>query len=160
MPISAEMKVHVAGLGNDITWPKLPSNDIPNWTFINNLQEEVLDLAATVRSDKCGGTTGHLGLVMEAAEFALVPGVVTPSFPCEAHPGVVNYLLPTPCTTMQHNTERRLANEHLLHVFEMKQMMDEQLKKHVMSCFHKDIYIGLKQPCIGYTNITTTRMFE
>ena len=133
MPISAEMKVYVAGLGNDITWPKLPSDDIPNWTFINNLQEEVLDLAATVRSDKCGGTTGHLGLIMEAAEFALVPGVVTPPFPREAHPGPVDYLLPIPATTMQQHTERRLANEHLLHVFEMEQMMDQQLKKHVMS---------------------------
>ena len=29
-----------------------------------------------------------------------------------------------------------------------------------MSCFHKDIYIGLKDPRIGYTNITTTRLFE
>ena len=29
-----------------------------------------------------------------------------------------------------------------------------------MSCFHKDIYIGLKDPQIGYTNITTTRVFE
>ena len=29
-----------------------------------------------------------------------------------------------------------------------------------MSCFHKDIYIDLKQPHIGYTNITTRRMFE
>ena len=26
--------------------------------------------------------------------------------------------------------------------------------------FHKDIYVGLKQPHIGYTNITTTRIFE
>ena len=80
MPISAEMKVHVASLGNDITWPKCPSDDIQNWTFINNLQEEVLDLAATIRSDKCGGTTGHLGLIMSAQEFALVPGVVGPPF--------------------------------------------------------------------------------
>ena len=27
-------------------------------------------------------------------------------------------------------------------------------------CFHKDIYVGLKQPRIGYTNITTTRVFK
>ena len=66
MQISAEIKVHVASLGNDITWSKLPSNDIPNWTFINNLQEEVLNLAATIRSDNCDGTTGHLGLIMSA----------------------------------------------------------------------------------------------
>ena len=80
MPISAEMKVFVAGLGNDITWKKLQSEEIPDYTFINNLEEEVLDLVATVRSDKNGGTTGHLGLVMTVAELALVPGVVNPPF--------------------------------------------------------------------------------
>ena len=34
------------------------------------------------------------------------------------------------------------------------------MKKHVMSCFKKDIYVGLKQPRIGYFNITTARIFE
>ena len=34
------------------------------------------------------------------------------------------------------------------------------MKKHVVSCFHKDIYVGLKQAWIGYTNITTTRIFK
>ena len=97
---------------------------------------------------------------MEAGEFALIPGVVNPPFIREAHPGAVDYQLPTTCTTMQQHTERRLANEHLLHVFEREQMMDQQLKKHVMSCFHKDICVGLKQPRIGYTNIATTRIFE
>ena len=125
-------------------WKKLPSEEIPVYTFINNLEEEVLDLVATVQSNKNGGTTGHLGLVMTAAEFALVPGVVNPPFVQSMHPGVANYLLPTLCTTMQQHTERRLPNEHLLHVFEMEQMMDQQLKKHVMSCFDKDIYVGLK----------------
>ena len=134
--------------------------EIPDYTFINNLEEEVLDLAATVRSDKNGATTGHLGLIMEAGEFALNPGVVNPPFAREAYPGPVNYLLPIPCTTQQQHTERRLLNEHLLHVFTMEQMMDQQLKKHVMSCFDKNIYVGLKQPRIGYTNITTTRLFE
>ena len=30
------------------------------------------------------------------------------------------------------------------HFRTITQMMDQQLKKHVMSCFHKDIYVGLK----------------
>ena len=157
MPISAEMKAFLAGLGNDITWTKLPSDDIPDWTLINNLQEEVLDSAATVRSDKCSGTTGHLGLVMEAGEFALVLGIANPPFVREAHPGTVDYILSTPATTMQQHTERRLANEHLLHVFEMEQMMDQQLKKYVISCFHKDIYGGTKQPQICYTTLRIPR---
>ena len=101
MPISAEMKVFVAGLGNDITWKKLPLEEILDYTFVNNLEEKVLDLAATVWSDKNGGTTGHLGLIMIAGEFALIPGVVNPPFVREAHPGAVDYLLPTTCATMQ-----------------------------------------------------------
>ena len=101
MPISADMKVFIAGLGNDITWKKLPLEEIPDYTFINNLEDEVLDIVSTVRSNKNGGTIGHLGLIMTAAEFALIPGVVNPSFVCEAHPGAVDYNNPTPCTTMQ-----------------------------------------------------------
>ena len=120
MPISADMKVHVAGLGNDITWPKCPSTEIPNWRFINNLQEDVLDLVATIRSDKCGGTIGHLGLIMSSREFALVPGVVGSPFPRRAHPGPVDYNNPTAATTVNQHTEQRLKNENLLHVFELE----------------------------------------
>ena len=117
------MKVFVAGLGNDITWTKLPLDNIPDYTFINNLEEEVLDLAATVRSNKNGGTTGHRGLIMEAGEFTLIPGAVNPPFVQSVHPSDVDYLLLTPCNTMQQHTERRLATEHRLHVFEMEQIV-------------------------------------
>ena len=110
MSISAEMKVFVAGLRNDITWKKLPLEEILDYTFVNNLEEEVLDLAAIVRSDKYGGTIGHLGLIMTAGEFALISGVVNAPFVCEEHPGPVDYLLPTLCTTMQQHTECRLVN--------------------------------------------------
>ena len=80
MPISAEMKIHVVALGNDKTWPTCPSADLPTYAFIHDLQEQIFDLVATVRLDKCGATTGHLDLVMSLAEFALlVP--LTPLFP-------------------------------------------------------------------------------
>ena len=91
MLISAEMKVYVAGLGKDITRKKLPTDEIPDYTFINNLEEEVLDLVGTERSDKAGGTTGHIGLIMIAAEFALVPSVANPPFTQLAHLGMVDY---------------------------------------------------------------------
>ena len=139
MPISAEMKIHVAALGNDITWPKCPSTELPTWPFINDIQEKIFDLVATIRSDKCGGTSGHLGLIMSAVEFAVVvPGV---PFPRGTHPGEVNYLLPTAATTVNQHTEHWLENHALLHVFELEQMIEEQCKKHIMSCFHKDVYI-------------------
>ena len=98
--------MHVAALGNDKTWTTCPSTDLLTYTFIKDLQEEIFDLVATVRSDKCGGTTGHLGLVMSLAEFALlVP--LTPLFPRGTHPGEVDYLLPTAATTVnQQHTER------------------------------------------------------
>ena len=74
MSISAEVKLLVAGLGNDLTWKKLPSDEEPNYTFINKLEEQIFNLVGKVRSDKAGGTTGHIGLVMTPLEFALIPG--------------------------------------------------------------------------------------
>ena len=114
--------------------------DLPTWTFINDIQEMTFDLVATIRSDKCGGTTGHLGLVMSLAEFALL-SPAAPLFPRETHPGVLDF---TGATTVNQHTERQLAYEARLNVFELEQMIEEQCKKHIMSAFHKDIYIGLK----------------
>ena len=142
MPIIAEMKVFVTSLRNNITWPKLPSDEVPNYTFINNLEEEGFDLVGTVRSNKAGGTTGYVRLLMTAQEFAWIPGT-TPLFTLSVHPGPVNYSLPTACTTIQQHTEHSLANEHLLCIFEMEQMIETQMKAHVFSCFVKDIYVGL-----------------
>ena len=93
---------------------------------------------------------------MSLVEFArLVPA--HPIFPRGTHPGVVDY---TGATTVNQHTERRLANEGRLHVFELEQMIEEQGKKHIMSCFHKDTYCGLKDPRLSYINITTARLFE
>ena len=33
------------------------------------------------------------------------------------------------------------------------------MKRHVFLCFDKDVYVALKQPRIGYTNITTAQVF-
>ena len=151
--------MHVAALGNDKTWPTCPDADLPTYTFIHDLQEQIFDLVGTVRSDKCGGTTGHLGLVMSLPEFALLLPT-HPLFPRGTHPGEVDYQLPTAATTVNQHTERRLENQARLHVFELEQMIEEQCKKHIMSCFHKDIYCELKDDRLGYINVTTARLFE
>ena len=39
-------------------------------------------------------------------------------------------------------------------MFEMEETVDEQMKGHIFSCFDSDVYTDLKQPRIGYTNIT------
>ena len=158
MPISAEMKMFVAGLGNDEVWKKLPSDEEPNHTFINDLEEQIYDLVGTVRSDKLCGTTGHIGLIMPATEFQLI--LNTTPFIRSTHPGTVNYLLPTNCTTINQHTEQRYEHEMLLHVFEMDQMIETQIKKHIMSCFDKDVYIKLKHLRLGYTNVTVERFIE
>ena len=90
----------LASLGNNINWSKLPSDEVPDYAFINNLEEEVFDLIGTVQSNKTGGTTGHIGLVLTAQEFALVPGATLP-FTRSIYPGMVNYNLLTACTTIQ-----------------------------------------------------------
>ena len=73
MPISVKMKVCVTGPGNDITWKKLPTDEIPDYMFNNNLEEKILDLVGTVQSDKTSGATRHIGLIKAATEFVLVP---------------------------------------------------------------------------------------
>ena len=90
MPVSAEMKLFVAGLGDDEVWKKLGPDLEPDHTFVTELVTQVMDLVATVRSDKAGGKTGHIGLIMPAAEFALLPGF-TVAFNESDHPGTVNY---------------------------------------------------------------------
>ena len=158
MTISVEIKVFAAGLGNNITLKKLPSDKELEFTFINGIEEELFDLVGTVQSNKMGGTTDHIGLIISPLEFNLIPN--TAPFIRSVHLGTANYLLPTACTTIQQHTERRCEHEHQLYVFEMEQMIDKQMKAHVFSCFDKDIYVGLEQPRISYTNITTARVFE
>ena len=104
MSISAEMKMHVAALNDNKTWPTCPATELPTYTFIKDLQEEFFDMVATVRSDKCGGITGHLGLMMSLPEFALLVPLIS-IFPQGAHPGVLDF---TDATTVNQHTERRL----------------------------------------------------
>ena len=74
MPVSTEMKLFVAGLGDDEVWTKLGPDLEPDHTFITDLVKQVMNLVATVRSDKAGGLTGHMGLIMPPVNFALLPG--------------------------------------------------------------------------------------
>ena len=108
--------------------------------------------------DKLGGTTGHIGLIISAAEFQLIPN--TTPFNPSVHPGAVIYNTAPVCTTINQQNERRYEHENLLHVFEMEQMIETKIKKHIMSCFDKDIYIKLKHARLGYTNVTVERFFE
>ena len=77
------MKVFVADLGNNQTWKKLQLEKEADYTFIKDLEDQVLDLVGKVRSDKAGGTIGHIGMLMTPAEFALIPG--TTVFDLEVH---------------------------------------------------------------------------
>ena len=146
MTISAAMKMHAAALGNEKIWTTCPSTDHPTYTFINDRQEEIFCLVATVCLNKYGGITGHLGLVMSPVEFAsLVP--LIPIFPQGTHQGDLDF---TGATLVNQHTERRLQYKGRLHVFELEQMIEEQYKNHIMSCFHKDIYCALKDDQLGW----------
>ena len=74
MRISAEIKVYVASLGDNQTWKKLQPGNEADYDFIKDLEDQVIGLAGNVRSDKAEATTGHIGMVMQAPEFALIQG--------------------------------------------------------------------------------------
>ena len=158
MLVSTKIKVFIAGLGNNMTRKKVPSDKEADYIFINDLEEQVFDLVGKVRLDKSGGTTGHIVLVMTPEDFDLIPD--TTPFTQEAYLGVVDYLLPIKYTTIQQHTERRCKHKEKVHVFKMKQRIDKKMKGHVLLCFDKDIYVDLRQPRIGYTNITTVEVFK
>ena len=96
---------------------------------------------------------------MSPAEFALLVPLI-PLFPRGTHPGEVDYVLPTAATTVNQHTERCMEHSAKLHVFELEQMIEEKCKKHIISCFHKDIYCALKDNQLDYINITTACLFE
>ena len=93
------MKLFVAGLGDDEVLKKLGTDEEPDHTFISDLVEQVMDLVGTVRSDKAGGLTGHIGLIMPAADFARIPGF-TAAFIRSDHSGDINYDAAPACTTI------------------------------------------------------------
>ena len=55
-----------------MTVNKLPTNEEHNYTFVNNLEEQVFDLVGKVQSDRLGGTTGHISFIMTPLEVALI----------------------------------------------------------------------------------------
>ena len=159
MPVSAEMKLFVAGLRDDEVWKKLGSDLEPDHTFITELVDQVMELVATVRSDKAGGLTGHIGLIMPAADFSRLPGI-TATFDRSDHPSSVDYDAAPAATTITQQNDRRYEHQNQLHVFKMEQMIETKMKKHIMSCFEKDIYIELKHDLLGYTNVTVEDLIK
>ena len=159
MPISAEMKMFVASLGDDEVWKKLGPDLEPDYVFIYERVEQAMNLVATVRSDKAGGLTGHMGLIMPAADFILLPGVTQP-FVRSVHPGNVNYTTAPAATTSVQQQDRRYEHQNRLHVFEMEQMIETKIKKHSMSCFDEDIYIELKHHLLGYSNVSVEALIQ
>ena len=159
MAVTNEMKMFVAGLGDDEVWTKLSQDLEPDYTFITDIVEQAMNLVATVRSDKAGGRTGHMGLIMPAAKFALLPGF-TVAFDKEVHPGDIDYTTPPAATTSGQQADRRYEHQNKLHVFEMEQMIETKIKKHIMSCFDKDIYIELKHHLLGYSNVTVEALIR
>ena len=105
-----------------------------DYTFIDGLEDKVIDLVDKVQSDKSWETTGYIGMLMTTAEFALIPG--TTPFTLQVHLGVINYNNPTQCTTIQQHTERKYEHTENLHVFKTEHTLDEQMKgHHVFFCF-------------------------
>ena len=158
MGVSVEIKVFFLLLGNNQIWKKLQPGTEANYNFIKYLEDHVLGLAGKVQYNKTGGTTGHIGMIMPAPEFVLIQGTTT--FALEVHSGVINYLLPTACTTVHQHMERKYEHTDQLQAFKMECTLDGKLKGHVFLCFDKDDYIALKQDQIRYTNISTQQVFE
>ena len=93
MAVTAEIATYVTSLGGNNTWQKLPDRDEADYTIIKKLEEQVINLASMVQSEKGDGTTGHIGMVMTLAQFALILNSVP--FIASVHPGLCVYVTTT-----------------------------------------------------------------
>ena len=65
-------------------------------------------------------------MIIPAPKFALIQD--TTAFVLEVYPGVMDYLIPTACTTVQQHTERKYKHTEKVQVFEMEHTLNKQLE--------------------------------
>ena len=70
-------------------------------------------------------------MFMTPVEFESILG--TTVFDLEVHPGIINYQLPTPCTTVQQQTEQKYEHTEKIYAFKMERTLDKKIKGHVFS---------------------------
>lgn len=87
---TAEVTGYIASLGDNKTWTQLWDRDEPDYNFIKRLEDQVINLTRTVRSDKGGGTTGHAHLVWASKMVALMANKI----------GVLNWLIDKQTSTL------------------------------------------------------------
>ncbi len=58
------------------TLTKLVHNETPNYAFICAITKELYANAMSQQTSLGGGDHGHLGLLMQAADYAAIPGMV------------------------------------------------------------------------------------
>ena len=83
MAVTAEIAAYVTSLGDNETWQKLPDGDKANYIIIKKLQEQVINLAGTVQSEKG----------VPPPQFALILNTVL--FIASVHPGLCDYVTTT-----------------------------------------------------------------
>ena len=97
MDVTAESAAYVASLGDNKTLEKLLERDEVDYTIIKNLEDQVINLAGALRSNKGGGTTRRIKMVITPVQFALILNMVP--FLVSVYPEICDYKNPTACTT-------------------------------------------------------------
>ena len=113
----------------------------PDFESLNRLKNELKRNAQNVPCPLGGGNHGFLGMVLTAAEYAVV--VPAHQFVAQAHPG--NLTIPAGTTAIQARVQESNYNNRMK-LYEQCVAMEKALKQQIVKAIHEDWLEPLRNP--------------
>ena len=132
-------------------------NGTPKVTDIQTLLQEIYANAISVHSTSGGGSHGHLGAIVEPAAYLILTNQPL-AFTIPGHPG-------PPPAAVHNDTAAQIANNNRLYDDELRYHsrytnVVNSLKQLVIAAVPEMFISSLKDPTMGYANITTLAILE
>ena len=126
----------------------------PTMQAIDLLEEELIAIAASIATPLGGGDNGHVGMLMENADYMAEFTVAAPGFVVPANPGVY----PTGPFPAGTRAEREAQHEKEAEVYQTYLGVGDGLKDLVRVAVDEDYVIELKAERVGYLRVTAKQM--
>ena len=126
----------------------------PTMQAIDLLEEELIAVAASIATSLGGGDNGHVGMLMENADYMNEFTVAAPGFVPPANPGVY----PAGPFAAGTRAQREAQHEKEVEVYQTYLGVGDGLKDLVRAAVDEDYVIELKAERVGYLRVTATQM--
>ena len=130
-----------------------PITGKPDHSNIKGLKKQLYSNARQIHSTRGGGTLGHLGCIMESAEYVARAGVAytIPPFP-GANPVEVDK------ATQAQITEGNRKHDQDMAAFHLHNAVVKSLKQQIIAAVHNRYTKALEDSEMGYSDVTCAQM--